>query len=170
MLGLFGTQAVKKTRKSKTFKTYKYTFYGRELVVQGYERQALEYLVEKGYKPEDILTESEFGNGLNIRYKYGKKMRTYMPDIYIRGANIVVEVKSIATMGLLNNKKRGWSMNRAKAKACLAKRYRFMLLLMRSNGERIPLPVEWYNMSKPECLARMERAGIQLRKTSVAKL
>lgn len=160
MTGLFGSAVLnikKKKKRSEKYKEYPYSFYGRELVVQGYERQALEYLVASGIKPEHLKCECEFGKLLNIRYTYGKKVRTYFPDIYDVNTRTVYEVKSKSTMGLLNNKKRGWSMNKAKAKACLAKGYKFELLLMTFSGKRIELPSDWYMMTKDECIALMER-------------
>lgn len=157
MLGLFGNSSPKKSkrRKFKKFHQYEYTFYGRKLILQGYEAQALEYLVAAGFSPEDIKTEHEFGNALNLRYKYAGKWRTYFPDIFIRNHNIIVEVKSKATMGLLNNKRRGWSMNQAKAKACHERGFRFCILLMTDSGKRIPLPKNWAYMKKDECLRIM---------------
>lgn len=167
MLGLFGNVTVKKgkrKRKFKKYRQYEYDFYGRKLVLQGYEAQALEYLVEVGgFDPADIKTECEFGDALNIRYKYGKKWRSYMPDIFIRNHNIIVEVKSKSTMGLLNNKKRGWSMNQAKAKACHARGFKFCVLLMTDSGKRIPLPKNWPLMKKAECLRIMrEELGVRI--------
>lgn len=157
MAGLFGDKAinVKKRKKFDKYKEYTYHFHGRDLVVQGYERQALEYLVESGVSPGDLRCECEFGSLLNIRYLYGGKMRTYFPDIFDIRSKTVYEVKSRSTMGLLNNKKRGWSMNKAKAKACLRKGYKFEVLLMTSEGLRIPLPEGWYDMKKEECVALM---------------
>lgn len=167
MLGLFGNVAVRKgkrKRKFKKYRQYEYEFHGRKLVLQGYERQALEYLVETGgFSPEDIRCECEFGDGLNIRYKYCGKWRSYMPDIFIRNHNIIVEVKSKSTMGLLNRKKRGWSMNQAKAIACHKRGFRFCVLLLNDSGRRIPLPKNWAYMKKDECLRIMrEDLGVRI--------
>src|SRR5690606_1171841 len=102
MIGLFGAVPKKKRRrKFKKYRQYEYDFYGRKLLLQGYEAQALEYLVAQGFDPADIKCECEFGDGLRIRYKYASRVRTYMPDIFIARHNIIVEVKSKATMGLL---------------------------------------------------------------------
>jgi hypothetical protein len=167
MLGLFGNKAVvRRTRKKAVFKKYKqyhYQFYGRQLLVQGYERQGLDYLVAAGFKPDDILTETEFGDGLRIRYTYRKRVRTYMPDIFIRNENIIVEVKSVVTMGLKGRKKRGWSMNQAKAIACHKRGFKFCVLLMTGSGKRIPLPKNWAYMKKDECLRQMrEDLGVSI--------
>lgn len=163
MLGPFNLNEKKKPANT-TYKQYSYIFHGRKLVVQGYERQALEYLVSIGHKPEDLRSECEFGDGLRIRYKYRGEVRKYLPDIYHLPSRTVYEVKSMETMGLNNEKRRGWSMNRAKAKACLAKGFKFDVLLMTRNGKRIPLPDKWYNMTKQECLDKMnlEESGLNL--------
>ena len=162
-MGLFGAVTKKKRRrKFKKYRQYDYDFYGRRLTLQGYEAQALEYLVAQGFKPEDIKCECEFGDGLRIRYKYTGRIRTYMPDIFIARHNIIVEVKSKSTMGLLNNKRRGWSMNQAKAKACHERGYRFCVLLMTDSGKRIPLPKNWPKMKKQECLELMRASGVRI--------
>lgn len=167
MLGLFGNKPVApRQRRKKVFKKYKqypYQFYGRQLLVQGYERQGLDYLVAQGFDPADVLTENEFGNILNLRYKYGGKWRTYMPDIFIRKHNIICEVKSVVTMGLKGRKKRGWSMNQAKAIACHKRGFKFCILLMTGSGKRIPLPKNWAYMKKDECIRIMrDELGVKL--------
>lgn len=156
MLGLFGVQKKQPRRKKfKKYAQYRYDFFGRRLLLQGYEKHALEYLVAQGFDPADILTECEFGDTLRIRYKYTGRWRTYMPDIFIRKHNIIVEVKSKSTMGLLNRKRRGWSMNQAKALACHERGFRFCVLLMTDSGRRIRLPKNWPRMKKDECLRIM---------------
>lgn len=155
MIGLFG-KAPPRRRKKRVFKKYRqyeYDFYGRKLILQGYEQQGLEYLVEAGFNPQDIKTECEFGNALNIRYKYSGRVRTYMPDIFIARHNIIVEVKSRSTLGLLNRKRRGWSMNQAKAIACHKRGFKFCLLLMTDSGRRIMLPKNWAYMKKEEVVS-----------------
>lgn len=168
MLGLFGSRTVthKRRRRVHTFKKYKtyhVDFYGRSLEVQGYEPQALKWLVARGYDPDDIRCECEFGDTLKLRYKYRGRERIYMPDIFIRKANIIVEVKSLTTMGLKGRKKRGWSMNQAKAIACHKRGFKFCLLLLNAGGQRIPLPKNWAYMKKAECIRIMrEELGVKL--------
>ena len=139
---------VHKRRKSKKFKQYRYTLGGRELWVQGFEPQALDYL-QNYFKVEDILTEYENKVPV-IRYKYSGKHRDYIPDIFIRNHNIIVEVKSTHTLGLFHKKKRGWSMTCAKALACKERGYKFALLLMEANGNRLKLPKNWPKMKKED--------------------
>lgn len=159
MKSLFGevTRKPKKKRQFSKYTQYKTNLGGRDIKVQGYEPQALKYLTEKlGISPDDIRCEEEFGDALNIRYKYGGKMRTYYPDIYVVSKRLIVEVKSSHTLGLYHKKKRGWSMTCAKAIACRKKGYKFMLLLMDQRGNRIRLPKNWPYMKKEECLALVE--------------
>lgn len=150
---LFSDVKMRRPKKDTKFRTYRHTFYGRELTLQGYERMALDYLVDvMKVDPADIVCECEndFGKTLNIRYKYGGEWRTYHPDAYIKSKRTVIEVKSAHTLGLLGNKKRGWSMTCAKAKAVKEKGMNIILLLMQDDGTRIPMPKGWYNMKKAD--------------------
>lgn len=150
---MLGVRTYKKKKQFKKFKQHTFNFHGRELVVQGYERQALTYLTEVlPFSPQDIKCECELNGVFKIRYKYSGKFRDYFPDMYVPKARLIVEVKSVHTLGLVHNKKRGWSMTCAKAIACHKKGYRFMLLLLNSRGERVMLPKNWAYMKKAECL------------------
>lgn len=143
-------------RQFKKYKQYAHTVGDREVLVQGYEPQALDYLTnELDILPSDIRCEAEFGDSLDIRYKYRGKMRTYYPDIYVISKRLIVEVKSTHTLGLHGNKQRGWSMTRAKAIACHEKGYKFMLLLMDRRGNRLRMPKNWAYMKKEELLQIM---------------
>lgn len=152
---LFNTSSVASSpRKMDTkFRTYQHEFYGRVLTLQGYEKFALAYLVDKmGISPKDIVCECEndFGTTLGIRYKYAGKWRTYHPDAYVKSKRTVIEVKSIHTLGLRSNKKRGWSMTCAKARATRERGYNMILMLMQNDGSRIPMPKGWYDMKKAD--------------------
>ena len=152
-MGLFKDYKPVRKRKTtfKKFKQHRYVLNEREVFVQGFEPQALDYL-KQHFPEEDILVEFE-GNVPTFRYKYSGKFREYIPDIFIRNANIVVEVKSTHTLGLFHNKKRGWSMTCAKAKACHERGFKFVLLLMEANGNRLKLPKNWPSMKKDDCAA-----------------
>ena len=161
----------KKRRKGKRYTKYRQydaKVGDRQVKVQGYEPQAIEYLTtELGISPDDIRCEEEFGNGLDIRYKYRGKMRTYFPDIYVISKRLIVEVKSVHTLGLNHNKQRGFSMTKAKAIACHEKGYKFMLLLLDKKGRRLRMPKNWPYMKKEQLLEVMpelnpveERVGL----------
>lgn len=158
----------KRRRKSAKYRQYDCTIGDRKVKVQGYEPQAIRYLTDElGIQASDIRCEEEFGDALNIRYLYRNKMRTYYPDIYVISKRLIVEVKSVHTLGLLHNKQRGWSMTCAKAIACHKKGYRFILLLMDKRGRRLRMPKNWPYMKKEELLRIMpelnpvdERVGL----------
>lgn len=140
------------------YKQYPYSFGGRELLLQGYERQGLEYLLSVGFTPKEIRCECE--HDFSIRYKYRKKHRNYFPDMYIPKIRLIVEVKSEHTLGLKGRRRRGWSMTCAKAIACHEKGFKFMLLLLNRNGERIKMPKMWAYMKKEECLRQLGMMNI----------
>lgn len=156
---LTGVKVVAAPRKDTKFRQFKYNFHGRELTLQGYEHHALEYLTrELKIKPADIICECEndFEKTLNIRYKHDGKWRHYLPDAYIRSKRTVIEVKSVHTLGLESQKKRGWTMTCAKARATKEKGYGIILLLMQDDGSRIPMPQGWYTMKKADVIKALE--------------
>ncbi len=77
------------------FSTKPYTFpSGRIVTVQGFEPQALDMLLKEGVKEEDIFVGKDVPA---IKYSWSKKSRIYYPDIYVKSANMIVEVKSTFT-------------------------------------------------------------------------
>jgi hypothetical protein len=116
-------------------------------MVQGYEPQALDYLLGLGYLPSEIHCEVENKVPI-VAYRYRKRNRKYIPDIYLPRDHTIIEVKSMDTLGLLRKRRRGWGMTCAKAIACHKAGYKFALLLMTRKGQRIPLPKNWAKQSK----------------------
>jgi hypothetical protein len=146
----------KHKKKIGKYKQYNIKFGGRDLVVQGYEPQALKYLTkELNFLPEQILCECE--SVPVIRYKYSGRFRDYFPDIYIPHMRLIIEVKSEATLGILNNKQRGWSMNCAKAKACRKAGFKFMLLCLDARGNRTLMPKNWPSLTKADCVEAINK-------------
>lgn len=85
--------------------------------VQGYEIQALQFLLDQGYKEEDLL----LVNRPTIKYfwssfdSYGDdKWHSYHPDIVIPGENKIIEVKSQWTYDGCGKKPMVLSKNLAK--------------------------------------------------------
>lgn len=144
----------KRKKQSNKYQQHRYKLGKREVLVQGYEPQALDYLV-KYFPPEKIYTEKEMD--FKVRYKYRKKHRDYYPDMLIPSCKLVIEVKSWHTLGLNNRTHRGWSMTCAKAIACHTKGYKFCLLLMDGQGKRYRMPKRWPYMSKSECLSEIHK-------------
>jgi hypothetical protein len=88
---------------------------GRILHLQGYEGLVLSELL-RHYKEEDF----EFTNIPTVEYVDAQgRERTYHPDIFIPGENLIIEVKSEWT--LMEN----YDLNRRKQLACLAAGYRY---------------------------------------------
>lgn len=117
--------------------------------IQGYEDNTLYWLYRKGCRLDQIITGCA-NNRLEIRYKFDGKWCSYYPDFYIPYKNLVIEVKSTWTLGLLTDD--GWfERNCAKARRVINRGYKFRLHLW-DNKERIPLPVDWYNWEKQDLI------------------
>lgn len=117
--------------------------------VQGWEFQAICWLLEKRkIQAREILTESS-GEIPVFRYRLGRRFRNYYPDMFVPKWNKIIEVKSNYTLGLASGKKaaRSWRMNQAKAKAVLEAGYKFTMMLMLKDGTRCALPKRWYEMT-----------------------
>lgn len=122
--------------------------------VQGWEYQAIVWMLENtSVLASDILTESSSKIPV-FRYKHGRRLRNYYPDLYIPSRNAIVEVKSNYTLGLTDGKRSRseWRKNQAKAKAVIAAGYKFILMVMTKDGSRIILPKGWFAMSREAVL------------------
>lgn len=139
------------SRLNKSTKGYKFKtleIQGQSFKVQGYEPQAIEWLLRNypKIKAKDIKVDSS-GEVPTIKYKIRKRNRTYFPDIFLPKLNHIIEVKSIFTLGLATG--RDWKKNQQKAKAVLAAGYKFSLLVFDQQGTKQPkLPKEWYKMTR----------------------
>jgi hypothetical protein len=65
--------------------------------VQGYENFALDYLFNKDFNEEDIITDIKEIPNFEYICPYDKKNHKYFPDIFIKSENKIIEVKSIWT-------------------------------------------------------------------------
>lgn len=139
----------------------------REVSVQGYEPQALDYLVERGFDPADIVVESE---GDVPVVEYGTKRRhRYFPDIYVKSLNAIFEVKSEYTLGLGTSRrhKRFWYKNCKKAEAVHAAGYKFAVLLMDTKGRRIKLPKYWMRLPLAQVIAAVKQTKEEMKRVYV---
>ncbi len=137
-------------RNGYKFKTVE--IHGCTFKVQGYEPQAIEWLLRNypKIKAKDIKVDTS-GEVPTIRYKIGRRNRTYFPDMYLPKLNHIVEIKSTYTSGLLTGK--GWKKNQQKAKAVLAAGYKFSFLIFDKYGFKLSkLPKEWYKMTRLQVL------------------
>ena len=120
--------------------------------VQGYEPQALHYIVNViGIPANNIETEKV----PRIGYVWYGKKRWYYPDFLVNGRTFV-EVKSEMTLGLggwWGKAKPPFEKNKAKHQAVLESGYRFKLLVIDKNGRVAELPKKWLTMTKAEVRA-----------------
>lgn len=126
----------------------------RQVNVKGYEPQALKHLLLTGVKAKDIAVYNE-GSVPSFRYKLYGTSRLFCPDFMVVSKKQIVEVKSLATLGVTNgfrDHKPGFlfAMTKAKAKAVLASGYRFSLLVMDKDGNKIKMPRNWLDLSRKE--------------------
>jgi hypothetical protein len=121
--------------------------------VQGAEPFTLKRLIQK-YKPKDIIT-SQSKLMITFDYKFDGKRCKYHPDFYLPKKNKIIEVKSLATLGLTHDRYQFFGENlfertQAKALKVLSKGFRFQLDLYSEDGEKIKLPKSWTEMTKTD--------------------
>lgn len=139
-----GCPACSKDRANSGWKRRKRVRIGLTIAeVQGYEPQALEYLRRAGCDLNKLVFHTDCGKP-TFKYEHLGKKRLYIPDFYHVTLGRVIEVKSTWSLA---GTKAVFYMNCAKALAVLQAGYEFHLLLMDSEGRRIPLPKTWYLLS-----------------------
>ncbi len=95
------------------FKRKKYMMpSGKIVIFQGYEDQALDKLLEIKSEDEIFVGRQMFSIINEIEYKFDDKIKRYIPDIYVKDENKIIEVKSEWTFSLEPD------MNMAKANKC----------------------------------------------------
>lgn len=121
---------LKSRLKFQTFKTQS----GREMLLQGFEKFAIKFLLDK-YREDDIISDIKSIHNKTgfIYYNHDNKIKKYYPDFFIKSINKIYEVKSIWTY---NNK---IEVNKLKEQACRDKYLEFEFLIFNSKGERINL-------------------------------
>lgn len=129
------------------FKKKKVIVDGISYNLQGFEPQALTYMLGRGAKAKYIVSEICEGKPV-LKYRFEGKERTFIPDFFHSSKNRIVEVKSKWTLGLTKKPGGPFKCNAAKAKAAINAGYDFLMLVMCKDGSRIELPEGWYNMSK----------------------
>lgn len=101
------------TKEFKTqFKKYKLPS-GKIVQIQGYEDKALDKLLESHNEEELYISNSDIRNEIGIiNYFFDDFEKIYIPDIYIKSLNKIIEVKSKWTYDLEKEK------NKLKKEAC----------------------------------------------------
>lgn len=135
-------QCYKRKQHSFLLKPKKIIIDGKCFEVLGFEDQAIHYLCRS--KKIDVKNIEVFSSGKVpiIDYTFNKIKRKCCPDILVKN-KIIIEVKSNYTLF------KDFEKNKAKAKACVNKGYKFKLLVINSGYEYL-LPKYWYKKSKEE--------------------
>lgn len=122
------------------YKRRPYKLGDRTVLVQGGEGRALYEVVElEGVDPNDIATTKAEGLP-TFRYDYDGRRRVYIPDFFIKSKNMVVEVKSDATLGIYDQNT--FTQVQAKTKSVLEARHNFRLMVI-YRGRNIDIGSTW---------------------------
>lgn len=116
---------------------------------QGYEHQAMKWLIQKGLVTLKDLTIGR-GSVPTISYEFRNKRRTHYPDIFIAKQNRLIEVKGLNTMGLTNHAwfEDAFEQLKAKRVGAIEAGFKYTVMLMDRKGNRLRLPNKWYTMSR----------------------
>ena len=141
----------RKSTKSR-FSSKPYLLGSREVRVQGYENKALDYLANM-VRSDDILV----GTEIDAVPYYFNKDRMYFPDIFIKSENLIIEVKSLYTLGVITDNKQLFNQLRHKGKGVIKAGMRFKVMLISKKGKVSQLPNNWMELSwsniKCKCLS-----------------
>lgn len=114
-------------KKSRSKKQYIFPS-GKIVYVQGYEPQALDYLLNIEKINEDDIAVKHKDGRPTIKYFFKDIRKTYHPDIYIKSQNRIIEVKSTWTY------EKNLDLNLYKQKTCLEQGYDYSFYIMGFNG------------------------------------
>ena len=136
-----------------SFNAYKpYNLGNRKVIVRGYEPQALDILIRSyRYNPDSILVDSEGKVPVIKMSKYNNRKRHH-PDFYIPKKNLLIEVKSTATLGITKSVISGkcpsslFYATVKKHNAAKDAGYKYKLMIVNGNKE-VQIKPRWYNQS-----------------------
>lgn len=139
---------------------------GRIIKVRGKEKLALDHLINRlGWDLYDIELDAD-GTVPSVKYysKTEKRNRMYKPDMYVPHKNLLIEVKDFRTLGLnhcffYSTAKELWETNCSKAKACIKKGYKFLMILYNTENEVVKLPRNWYEYSHEKIITFLKSKG-----------
>lgn len=123
------------------YKYKKVRIKGRDFWLQGYEHHGIRWIIENTSVKLAEIQESRNPDYRkrppHIRYVCPTtgKTRTYFPDLWIPARNIVVEVKSLYTLGAPGTPER--KVNEVKKQAVLAAGHKYRLLVFDAHGQRV---------------------------------
>jgi hypothetical protein len=125
---------------------------GRKFVLQGYEPQALDWMLTKV-----SINEVKHGKDVpTVNYVFSGKSLRYYPDFWLPSKNRLVEVKSVYTLGLRTSDQ-VFNQNKAKRRAAIKAGYNFTLLVFDKEGRKLTLPKNWWQLKKPTLKYLLEK-------------
>lgn len=129
---------------------------GVKFKLQGFEPRALKTLADK-YGVDKIICGQK--NVRRFKYRFKGKQSNYYPDFMIKGTKRVIEVKSLATLGLTGKLncffgEDVFERNCAKAKAVTRAGYKFQMRVY-DKKKRVKLPEGWFNLQKESLAKRL---------------
>ena len=128
---------------------------GKSYRCMGFEPYTLKKILRK-WPDIDVITSLD-PRQKEIRYNFEGKRKYYKPDFYIPSKKIIIEVKSLATAGLIHPRYEfflasSFERLQAKARQCTRLGYKFILHLYngRKNGklQLLSMPNNWKYMTK----------------------
>lgn len=125
---------------AKQFKdsVYDYVFEsGRIVRIQGYEKQAIDKLLEIFHEDDLIIGK---GDVPEIWYDLDNIRHRYFPDIYIPKENLIIEVKSAWTY---EKDCETLTKNLAKRDGCKILGYNHLFIIFDSPGKKLLSKIEW---------------------------
>jgi hypothetical protein len=130
---------------------------GKTFYLQGYEEIGIKWILNNtSIKVKDI---EAHGQGKTPTIKFNKGKNWHIPDLYIKNINLLVEVKSTATMGLVKSRygDNGKLFNKLveKRKAAVKAGYRYKVIVFDGNQRYIKLPSKWYELSLPVLIKKL---------------
>lgn len=130
-------------------------------LLRGREPLALKWLL-KHTSLDDAEILSSQAELPKFTYFLSSCRRKYIPDFFIPSRNIVVEVKSLDSAGLTDHYfyRKGSDVFKemtAKASAVVADGYRFVLMVVASDGRRISLPKDWMTQRRNQLVKHITK-------------
>jgi hypothetical protein len=128
------------------YRRYRVRVGAREVWLQGSEPAAVRLLIVEGTRADDLCFSTSEGKPV-FEYRFKNKRHRYVPDVYDRSTNTVIEVKGPVTLGLYDRSI--FSKVRAKAKAVVGHNYRLVLVYRK---RLVPLPDDWLTYTRASLL------------------
>lgn len=144
--------SVSAVNRGKGATTKKIRLNGKFRIVQGYEPLAIQFILERKLAEEKHIVVGKTNVPI-IMYTFRGKQTAHYPDIYIPRENLVVEVKSTYTAGLLGNsnlEQEWFSRLISKKQASERAGLRYLIMIFDGKHRKVSLPKGWTQLTHKE--------------------